>query len=269
MKLYRFALLISFLLLGKISYCDIIPENSHAVDLCAVITNLSDYPEISLLGYVTGPTGVIPTYQINATDCLQKGYKYNTLYIYAVKNCYLSGKDITTIDWTKDCNALKSSIDIEPFGGYVDDSNPINAKEQFYKIVGFTDTSVVIFKWKEINKFNNGKADSVKLYSYSGDVTVLSQEISTSIKTNTITSSIELFPNPAKKNFHLKITNNYSGKVSIKVHSIDGKSVRSLVVDKSETTMDYAIDVDKVAKDYYLVDVIMGKTVEVRKLLIE
>jgi hypothetical protein len=270
MKTYKLLFLFFFLLISRISFSDIIPDHSHYVDKCVKITNLSDYSDISLVGYISNClVGCLTTYKISSSTCLTKGYKFNTLLIIAVKSNYLTGKDITAIDWSKDKNAVISSINIEPYAGYLDNSNPISAIDQFYKIVGFTDTSVVLYKWKEINKFNNGKPDSIKTYSYSDDSTKLSQKIATKIKTNLYNSAIELYPNPTQKNFHLKITNNYHGSVSIKIHTIDGKTVRTLIVDKSETLMDYNLNVDNVAKGYYLVDVIMGKAVEVKKIMIE
>ena len=35
-------------------YDDIIPENSHFVEKCVKITNLNDYPDVSLIGYIYG-----------------------------------------------------------------------------------------------------------------------------------------------------------------------------------------------------------------------
>jgi hypothetical protein len=176
MKLQKLLLLICPLVCCIIS-ADIIPDNSHPVEKCVKITNIADYPDISLLGYVTGPMIEPETYGITAKDCLHKGYKFNTLNILAVKRSYLLNKDIAKVDWSKDRNVVKSNIQIECYGGYMNDSIHISGIEQFYKIVGFTDSSVVLFKWKETNKFNNGKPSSTKKFTYKGDIKKLSQKM--------------------------------------------------------------------------------------------
>jgi hypothetical protein len=234
MKTYKLYLFIVLCLLCGISYCDIIPPNSHYVNKCVVITNVNDYPDISLLG-VTNCMAYCPSiYLIGPTTCLEKGYQLNCLTIYGVSNSYLAGKDITTIDWSKDKHAFKTNIQIDPAGGFADNSNVIYSIKQYYRIVGFTDSSVVLCKYKEVDYFCNGSIAVISLGKYSGDSTKLSQSLPTGTKV-----------------------------------ASGGKSVKTFNVNKSEILMDYLIHTDNLAKGSYYVNIIMGNAIETKKIVIE
>lgn len=183
--------------MSGISYCDVIPENSHRVEKCVKIINIADFPDISLLGYIMHPSGDHNgTYIIDPNTCLEKGYKFSTLYILAVKNSYLSKKDLNSIDWLANKNALKSNIPIECYGGYVEDNNPISSIEEFYKIAGFTDTEVILYKCKELIKYNDGRPYSLKTYSY-----VDGREKLNEISVNEDNSTIKIYPSNEIVNF--------------------------------------------------------------------
>ena len=79
--------------------------------------------------------------------------------IYGVGSDYLNEVGIDNIDLKNGNNILKTNIDIEPYAGYYHDSIPIDKIEEFYKVLGFTKTTVVLFKYKEIFGFNDGSAD--------------------------------------------------------------------------------------------------------------
>ncbi len=181
-------LLITF---SKVCYCDIVPNNSHSVDKCIKIINLSDFPDISLVEYITGPTHNNPNiYLLNPKLCINKGYKFNRLQIFAVKKSYLVNKNLDSIKWLIDENCLHTNIEIESYGGYIDNTSLISSIEESYKIVGFTDTSIIIFKCKEIIKFNNGRPVSIKRYTYKDGISNLDKEINISQKTSSESNGI-------------------------------------------------------------------------------
>ena len=260
---------IVFLLVSKISYCDVIVGNTHYVDKCVKITNIDDYPEVSLLGFIPPSAIQYDTYVINSKDCLTKGYKYNDFNVYAVKKEYLTGKDIKKINLPKDPNAFPSNFHIELYGGYLNDSIHISGIEQYFKIVGFTANSLVLYKWKEVNKFNNGKPDSTSTYTYDGDKSKLYQNLQVGIHSNHYPSTIELYPNPAQKIVHLKINNTYQGKMSLKMTTLVGKTVKDISLVKAGSILDYDIHTDKLAKETYLVNIKFGDRVESRKIIIK
>jgi hypothetical protein len=270
MKTYNQLLVVFFLFICKIAYGDIGPWTpdppAHYVTLCTKITNLDEYPEISLLGYVKSYQGSsFYAYEVSSNQCLTKGYKFNTFSLYAVKKSYLEGKVISTIDLPNDKNAVKANIAIDPSesdGYYTPDSNPLISQEYCYKIIGFTDTTVILYKWKEVTKYNNGQTDLIRYYNSNG-FPLLSQSIA-----NHSNSSVELFPNPAQKSAHLKITNTYTGNLRIAIFSIDGKKVSSTSIRKDEPTLDYEMSVTSLSKGTYLVYVGIDDKVVWKKLVV-
>lgn len=200
MKTYKLYLFIVLCLACRNASCDLIPPNSHFVNKCVVITNVNDYPDISLLGATTCAANCPAVYIIGPATCLEKGYKLNCLAIYAVSKSYLAGKDITKIDWSNDKHAFKSNIQIDPSGDYADNSNLIYSINQYYKIVGFTDNSVELYKYKEVDYFCNGSIAVSSSGKYTGDSTKLYQSIpaETKIASGSNGTETNLFPNAAK-----------------------------------------------------------------------
>jgi hypothetical protein len=108
---------------------DVIAPNTHPLDRCVKIVNLDKFPDVALIGYVTGPmvdnSGIN---QINNNECLTKGYKFNSLKVY----------------WnTKDkANSIVPNNllldNVEVYGGYIDQNNPLVNESIEYSIAGFS-----------------------------------------------------------------------------------------------------------------------------------
>ena len=154
------------------------------------------------------------------------------------------------------------------FEFYVNDSIPISSIEQFYKIEGFTEKSVVLFKWKEISKFNNGKEDSITNYTYDGDLSKLSQKLLVGINSNQYYSTFSLYPNPAKQIVSLKISNFYEGTVPVEIISFGGKVLKAITLTKSGYIYDSTIPIENLPKGIYFVTIRFGAMVETQKLII-
>lgn len=186
-KLFFVSAIFIFLLIKENAYCDILPDNSHRVEIRAKITNLKEFSDIVILEIVYN-RGSKEIHRLKSDGCLFEGYSGCYLEdIYAVRKDYLSqkkknkyGKDINYLynyDWSKDNNAVKSSIEIHTGARILENSDPTTFIEEFYRIIGFTDTSVVIFKWKEVKTFNNGMPASIKTYTYDKDTTKLYKKL--------------------------------------------------------------------------------------------
>ncbi len=270
MKTYKLYLFLVLCILYKNAYCDVVPSNSHYVTQCVQIINVTDYPDISLLGVINCLADGQSTYLIGPTTCLNKGYWHNCLTVFGVNKSYLAGKDITKIDWCKDKNAFKTNIQMEPGGGYADNSNLIYSIKQYFRIVGFTDSSVVLYKCLEVDYFNNGSIAVNTVGKYSGDSTKLSQSLPSAkgVTANRLSSAINLFQNQAQNSIHVKLTGNYQGIVSVNVFTIEGKTVRSLYLNKSENLMDCLIPTTNLAKGSYFINIVMGIAVETKKIVI-
>lgn len=143
---------------------DVIPENSHPLSKCVEIVNLNEFSDIYLIGYITGPmVENYETYIVEPDKCLKMGYKFNTLKILAAKKSYVNSVGIDNINISNE-NILFSDEQISPYGGYVDEDNPLIKLEIEYSIAGFSDDKLVLYKSKETSEFNNGTSKKVETY---------------------------------------------------------------------------------------------------------
>jgi hypothetical protein len=176
MRTIKLSLFISLLLISKIACGDIIVVSPKKVDVCIKISNLAEYPNIVLIEYVDHAVLLNSkrAYKIKSNDCLE-GNNISSAYVYAVKKEYLVNKDIKNIDWSNDNNVLKTNLTIKGTSFLTNES--IRSVEQFYRIVGFTDTSVVLFKEKQVIKYTDDRSDSTNTFIYKGDISKLKQDM--------------------------------------------------------------------------------------------
>ena len=256
----KIILALMIILFTDLAYGDILPENHHFINKCVKITNLNEYPSISLIGKVTSMDGNSYCYLINSYSCLDKGYKYNELDIYAARKNYLQGKNIEDYNPVKDINALRSNVHVNPWGGFYHDSLPVSGIDEFYRIMGFTDSSVVLHKWKEIVHFNNGRADSVKTFKFHASSLSLYQEFPP--------LGITVYPNPTDDHFYIKTNNLYTGKIQVNIYSISGKCFKSYLFTKNGRADQYYIPTYGLPSGEYFLKLSLGEMIEKRKIII-
>jgi hypothetical protein len=272
MKTIRTLLFIMGLFVSWVSYGDVIPDGYHGMYKCVKITNTLEYPDFSLLGatdpWNDQPYFDIPTYIISPDKCLDEGYKFNSLKIFAVSNDYLAGINIIATDWKSNKHAFISSINIYPYGGIVPDDNPLREEYDFYKIAGFTDSTVVLYKWKEIRKYNNGLRDSVKYFDYKGDIQLLSQQIPTGDQTLSRFSGLRIYPNPAKNTLTISTGEIFRGGMLVELYDVSGKKAGSFQLKSAGNTTNFTIDISKLPGGLYFMKIHLGESTEVRKIII-
>lgn len=258
-----------FFLLFRIAFCDVIPENSHYVQKCAKITNICDFENVSLIGYVQNLLGDDYCYLISSDNCLKKGYKFNTLEIFAVNSDCVEGENVDDINLSNEVYAYKSNIDINPHGGYYHDSIPIERIDEFYEIVGFTETSVILFKWKQITQYNDGSSDFVETFVYEGDNSELMKSISSKIDIADVSTNFTVYPNPAAEKLKVSIENDIIGTIELAIYTAQGKKVSTYTVFKNEEMIDYEILIDVLNKGIYIVGFKFDDIVETERFIIE
>lgn len=260
--------LVCFMFLLHPAKGDVIPPNSHYVSKCVLITNISEYVDVKLLGYVRFIGNEhIDTYVINQEECLTKGYKFNTLEIYAVHSTYINGKSLGGLDLPHDKNALKSSIDINPYYGYVDNSNPLCEVNEFYKIAGFTPTSVVLFKWKEIRRFNNGTPEQIDEYSYDDDVNSLLPQIPTSFSDKS-RQPFALYPQPAIGSVFVSASSDCAGIWEVRLYTLEGNLVDVVYHNKNAQLHTVEIPLKTLPSGVYSIQVRYGDVTESKLLMV-
>jgi hypothetical protein len=156
---------------------DTIPPDSHLVNRCVKFVNLNTYPDVVLIGFYTGPMERPYTaYQIQDNTCLQKGYKFNAFKVYwttkekfdtlDLNNLRLGSTGQPTEGWDNitaaDLTLL--SADIEPFLGYITDSNPL-VKETIEYSIAVSGGQVTLHKSKTTSEYNNGKPNKVETFN--------------------------------------------------------------------------------------------------------
>ncbi len=117
---------------------DVLPEGKKYVESCAIMAG--DFPKIALVAVETGPTLSEPNvyeYKPEGDVCLDVGYKFNTLTIYAldVQN-YKGKKSVAGYDVTKDPYAYKTSIPLDVSDKLVEMNDPTQYLHREYLIHG-------------------------------------------------------------------------------------------------------------------------------------
>jgi hypothetical protein len=163
----RFAFLLIVLLFSSamnISHADVMPDNSHVLDRCVKVVNLDDFPDIYLIAYVTGPMIDGNESSIIQQDvCLTKGYKFNTFQILSATKAYIDSIGIDAVD-TNNKSIYNLNVDIEPYGGYVDDSNPLIKEEIEYTLIQLSDTTFTLYKSKQTSTYNDGTPTQIETF---------------------------------------------------------------------------------------------------------
>lgn len=153
----KLLLVIPFLFLFQFSYGDMVAPNTHYVQQCVKIINIDDFPDYAIFACTTGPTQKgVEYYLIKPKDCIEKGYKFNRLYIMAGKRSYFEYRPMGPIDWLNNRNIIESSISIDSGGGNISNDSAISSIEEYYEIVEITNTNFVIYKCKELIRYNDG-----------------------------------------------------------------------------------------------------------------
>jgi len=141
----------------------IIPANADVIfpgmkiyDRCVSISNLSDYPDVVFVGYITGPVIQYEnTYIINSSECLTQFYKANDLTIYAVEKEYFENIGLDNIDFESDPNVLSYTFDINVDSEYTVVANPLTKEERYYSVAGFNDTALILYEERRVSYYGS------------------------------------------------------------------------------------------------------------------
>ena len=252
------------------SFCDVIPENSHYVDKCVKITNVDEFQHVYFIGCTPGESPMpIEPYIISSENCLTKGYKLNGFEIYAIPKKIVDEKDIANVDFQHESTAVPSNIAIDPWAGYVHDSIPLESVEEYYRIIGFTSTNVMLYKCKEILHYNDDTPTSIAYYEYDGDTSDLKRDIILNNEIIKHSSGLRIHPNPARNTVHIVLDNQFIGNYLLMIISNDGKVVQKFTLNKDVYTCSERIPLMNIGKGNYFFTFVFGDMVEVRKVIIE
>ncbi len=176
MKRLKYAILLLLIILTTNSQGDIIITKSHTRNSHKII-NLNDYPEITV--FVVYKDKNFPQFahmgfsRVYKSGVIRK-HVFCSMELFAVKKEYLENVDDKDIDWEDKKNVIKSNITILPDSDKTD-LQDIREAEHSYNIVGFSDTTMVLYKAKQVCKYKNKQPDLVQYCDYEGDLSKLYQ----------------------------------------------------------------------------------------------
>jgi hypothetical protein len=104
---------------------------------------------------------------------------------------------------------------------------------------------------------NAGQAIFMTDSTASGDSAMVGQE-----------ASIRIYPNPVRDLLNIHLNNGARGKISVAVFDMKGARVRSLEPDKESQTLDFTVDVSRLAAGgMYVIEIISGPERTVEKFI--
>lgn len=143
--------------------------------VCVQIENLAEYPDISVIGLPTN----IGYKKSNSAFEFKTGTSYMVqrfcpITIFGVKREYLKAMGIKKIDWENDKHVIKSNLIIDAKKSTSE--TPIIMVRLNYKIAGFQDSSIVIYKSSSTIIYKDDKHNFVHQFGDIGDRSKLRQE---------------------------------------------------------------------------------------------
>jgi len=145
---------------------DIIPPESHKLERCVTITGLSEFSDMSVIGFYQGPTTDGEGYYVEENSCLTQGYKFNDFAIYIVPKWRMDEKDITKESIEESRAGLLLS-GIRPDGGYIENSNPLT-KEEITYLLTEEDNTYKLEKQTKISTYNDGTPKKIENFTEQG-----------------------------------------------------------------------------------------------------
>lgn len=142
--------------------------------VCVQLENLADYPDISIIGLPMN-MGYKKT---NSAFEFKSGTSYLIrrfcpVTIYAINREYLKVMGIKNIDWENDTRVINSNLIMDAKECTI--KTPIMMVQHNYKIAGFLDSRVVIYKSSETVICKDINPNFVQIYGYPGDSSKLRQ----------------------------------------------------------------------------------------------
>jgi len=177
MKKLRFPILLLLLVICVRIHSDVLYSKPiQPAQICASVQNLSNYPNIALIGFTEGFALSKPNVVFNIKSGSYFMIQiYNPITLYAVKMEYLEKMGIHGIDWKNDKNVMKSNLTISAKSFKV--KPLIYMVKLDYRIAGFTDSTIVLYKYAQTSCFSNGKPDLIQKYEFTRALPKLHQNV--------------------------------------------------------------------------------------------
>jgi hypothetical protein len=253
-------------LFGNLS-ADIIPISFKSINYCTYLLNTDSFPSVSFIFVNRFPS--TKKFEIKSNDCFEINNYYHDGILYAINKTYLNNKGVDNIDFTSDKNCAVSNLLIFQRNSiYVPDTSTIAGITVYFKILGFTDTSTIIFCTKKIIQFDHGLADSV--YNYEIPVyNNLKNELAvySGVKKLTNPSNLLLYPSPSQQILNLYSRDALNGKVEVEIYNMSGHLMITTSYIKSQKELKKTLDISSLKPGIYNLKYTIGNYSESRLIL--
>lgn len=155
-------------------FADLIPENSHAVSQSVKITNTSNFPDTIIVGCIFGIPEANSCYTISDETLLSKGYKFNSLYLFAISSTTLEsygGVDAIVFDEDNNSNIISFTtlqdsnktilMPITSGTLYIDNNYTMESDSYFYEISSVKEDNLTLSLKKRVITFNDGTNEKI------------------------------------------------------------------------------------------------------------
>jgi hypothetical protein len=268
------SLISSFFLVCLITFikADVIPTppaGQKIMGYCVKIQNADSFPDVAFVMSYTWP---IPPFTVNyrefsSKDCIYDRYGFSHS-IYAVNKTYLNQKGVTKIDYSQ--NALLTNISIPAIGyQYIPEDSPEKTIYEFYRVLGFTNTSTIIFLSKRITIYNDDHRDSIIFTVPSGYDNLSSgiPNISLEILKVEKSSQLLIYPTPSQEFLNLYMIDNNHGNVSVELFDMAGHKISIYNFIKNQEKLKITMDIRNLQSGIYSLRYSVGNYCENRLFL--
>jgi hypothetical protein len=260
--------LLSLFLTFNISKADLLPGRS--IEYCVKIQNADSFPGVKFFlvaKSVDHPQ--ISITEIKSTDCLDKGYKFNTSNVYAVSNTYAATKDIKGIDFKNDKHVYISNISVPAVSSQIiTDDNSIKRIEEYYRILGFREGLIILYLHKRITQYTEDQDELVETFVAPEFANTKKSMESTAVLPVEISADLLLYPSPTQENLNIFMLDQCFGNVYIDIFNLSGQKMCSAHFIKNKEELKETINIKSLAAGVYNLKFTVGK-ISVNKLFLK
>lgn len=161
-------ILLLLILCIQISTGDVIPGGHHVVSRSVTISNCDEYPDYTLVGYITGPMIVDYELLIVEQDVhLNKGYKFNELKLYAIRSDVINAMgSVENIDFGYLTRVAAPIEIIDTAPTYVVDANTLISEAIVYTIWGVSEGELIIYISERRLEYDDGSPPTIRRFTY-------------------------------------------------------------------------------------------------------
>jgi hypothetical protein len=268
------SLITSFLLIG-LTYsllADILPgppEGQKIIGYCVKIQNADSFPDVAFVISVSWP---VPPFtasytELNSKDCLSNRHDFPHA-IYALNKTYLNLKGINKINYSQ--NALMTNISVPAISyQFVPDDSPVKSISELYRVLGFNNSSTIIYLSKRITVYNDDHQDSI-LFTVPAGFDNLKSTIAintTGVKNEEKFSQLLIYPTPSQEYLNLYKIDNNLGNVSVEFFDMAGRKLSIYNFMKNQEELKITMDIRSLHSGIYNLRYSVGNYIENRLFL--